>query len=113
MLLNRFFDNKRALFSNYNSHVAVAAPGVDILSTIPSRMSPTPYGYLSGTSMATPMVSGVAALILAAHPGWSEAKVVQQLISTTQRLAPDGDTTGGPNVYFGAGLVNAQAAVTQ
>jgi subtilisin family serine protease len=105
-------DMKRAAFSNYNSFVTVCAPGVDILSTIPTRMSPhDPYGYLSGTSMATPMVSGVAALILAAHPGWTGAKVVQQLRATAQDLKPTADDPGGYDTFFGYGLVDAAAAV--
>jgi subtilisin family serine protease len=107
-------DLKRANFSNYNSHVTVAAPGVDILSTIPMRMSADPrnaYGYLSGTSMATPIVSGVAALIISQHPTWSAAQVTRQLQVTAKHLAPDGDDSTGANVFFGSGLVDAAAAV--
>jgi subtilisin family serine protease len=109
-------DLKRATFSNYNSHVTVAAPGVDILSTIPMRMSQDrskAYGYLSGTSMATPMVSGVAALIISQHPTWTSAQVTRQLQVTARHLAPDGDDSNGGNVYFGAGLVDASQAVAR
>jgi subtilisin family serine protease len=55
------FDNKGeiAVFSNYGSKIHVAAPGVDILSTLPGNK----YGLMSGTSMAAPYVSGVAALL--------------------------------------------------
>ena len=57
----------RASFSNPNPYVTVAAPGVNIESTVPfsggPNSSPSGYGFLSGTSMATPHVSAVAALI--------------------------------------------------
>ncbi|MDB5097008.1 MAG: Thermophilic serine proteinase precursor [Cyanobacteria bacterium RYN_339] len=105
-------DKKRAPFSNYNSFVTVCAPGVDILSTIPTRMNPSePYGYLSGTSMASPMVAGVAALVIAAHPGWTAAQVIKQLRVTAQDLNPTTDDPGGYDIFFGSGLVNAAAAV--
>lgn len=106
-------DLKRAWFSNYNSHVTVSAPGVDILSTIPSRFGPSPYGYMSGTSMAAPMVSGVAALILSVHPGWSPARVTQQLVATAQPESANSTDPAGYNEFFGAGLVDASQAVTR
>ncbi|MBH1988435.1 MAG: S8 family serine peptidase [Myxococcaceae bacterium] len=54
-----------ASFSNYGKHsVMVAAPGVDILSTTPDSS----YEYLSGTSMASPFVAGLAGFIKGAHP---------------------------------------------
>lgn len=78
----------RASFSNYGSLVDVAAPGVDILSTLNDGLtSPTPspafegdtYVNYSGTSMATPIVSAVAAIMIGENPSLTPAQVEQQL----------------------------------
>lgn len=65
--------NRITYFSNYGSWVDIAAPGENILSTLPTNFKisrvtyeSTGYGYMSGTSMACPAVAGTAALILAA-----------------------------------------------
>lgn len=75
-------DNNDALasFSNYGSRtVHVAAPGVSILSTVRNGG----YAIYSGTSMATPHVSGIAALIWGANPEWTFADVKKRLIETS------------------------------
>ncbi len=110
---------EHADFSNFNPFVSVAAPGVDILSTVPRQLAngaaaSTPdegaYAYASGTSMAAPMVSGVAALILSVHPTWSAAQIQAELIKTAGE-PPTANT--GFNSFFGYGVVNALAAVTR
>jgi thermitase len=71
-------NDAKASFSNYGSWVDIAAPGVGIFSTLPNhnnRIGITNYGSLSGTSMATPHVAGVAALVFAAKSGWTNADV--------------------------------------
>jgi thermitase len=69
-----------ASFSNYGvKSVAIAAPGVDILSTWLGNE----YEEKSGTSMATPVVSGVAALILAEHPHMSVDDLKKKLLAST------------------------------
>jgi len=105
--------NQVAYFSNYNSDVELAAPGVNILSTMPTYVAwlNTNYGlarmyeYLSGTSMACPHVSGSAALFIGKHPTWSVTQVRDRLNSTAVDLGP-----AGRDADFGYGLVNAAAA---
>lgn len=104
-------DLKRAPFSNFNSSVTVVAPGVDIFSTLPVRFGKdNPYGYLSGTSMAAPMVAGAAALVLAAHPTWTPEQVASRLRKTAQNLAVN-DEVLDYSPFFGDGLIDAAAAV--
>lgn len=105
-------DLKRAPFSNYNSWVTIAAPGVDVFSTIPTRMSPkAPYGYLSGTSMAAPFVAGAAALLQAQYPSWTPGQITERLKRMAKELTPPGDAVVGYDVYFGAGLLDVGRAL--
>jgi len=104
--------NARAYFSNYGSWVNVAAPGQAIFSTLPTHVFAmqqdeplkTNYDYLSGTSMAAPIVSGIAALIWASPYGTSNTAVVQRLLSTADKIA-------GTGQYWSDGFVDAAKAV--
>jgi subtilisin family serine protease len=71
-----------APFSNYGSWVDLAAPGQDILSTVPNGE----YAMWSGTSMATPLAAGEAALVRAANPSFGSADVVGQMISKSEAI---------------------------
>jgi len=82
--------------------VDLAAPGVDILSTLPGGT----YGYLSGTSMACPHVAGVAALVLEHHPDFRPDDVLGVLIDTADQIGEE----VWPNDYSGWGLVDAEEA---
>ncbi len=75
--------DRLASFSNYGSrNVHLAAPGVDILSTLPGGA----YGSYSGTSMATPHVSGAAALVLAANPALGVTGLKARLLDGVDRV---------------------------
>jgi hypothetical protein len=87
--------------SNRNCQVDIAAPGVDILSTV----IPGGYAYKSGTSMATPHVSAVAALIWSAKPSATNEQVRAALINTAEDLG-----VVGRDDLYGHGLVNAKRA---
>ena len=93
-----------ATFTNYGDWVDVAAPGVQIASTYPNNS----YVYMSGTSMATPMAAGVAALIWSQFPNMTAELVRDQLETTCDDLG-----SVGFDVYYGNGRVNAKKAVEQ
>ena len=81
-------------FSNFgNQSVDLGAPGVRILSTFPGPG----YGYLSGTSMASPYVAGVAGLIKAKNPGFNDDRIKKLILQSTDRVKSLGGktTTGG------------------
>jgi subtilisin family serine protease len=91
-------DDTLATFSNFGADINIAAPGVDIFSTVPTGTcqfcNPTGYGLLSGTSMASPHVAGAAALYLATHPGASPAQVKNELLATREVVALPNDPDG-------------------
>jgi subtilisin family serine protease len=158
--------SKKSYYSSYGTgYIKVTAPGGDrlvnstenpngrILSTLPtvsnyaSFTSCSPdghcatYGWLQGTSMASPHAAGVAALILSRNPGLSPAQVLARMRSTADPLACPADPyypqylspnmpfgapippsvqrqpahcegTTGNNSFYGAGLINALRAVS-
>ncbi|MFI7109330.1 S8 family serine peptidase [Nonomuraea sp. NPDC050227] len=95
---------RRATFSNWNSSVLVAAPGVDIMGAGPGDE----YWVGRGTSQATALVSGVAALIKAKYPQMSPPLVVQALADSADDRPPGGYDTG-----TGFGVVNARRALAE
>jgi subtilisin family serine protease len=101
-----------ASFSNYGWSVDVSAPGVNILSTVIDGDSPKwvsgAYARMSGTSMASPMAAGVAALIKSKYPAMSAADVGGQLLATAADVAADNP---GYETKLGAGRVDAFGAV--
>jgi hypothetical protein len=96
--------NELASFSSYGSQQELVAPGTTILSTYPDN----DYAVASGTSMATPLVTGVAALVLAHAPNFTN----QQLRTTLDTSADDLGVAGRDRTY-GYGRVNALAALDQ
>ncbi|KAJ0537237.1 putative cucumisin [Helianthus annuus] len=103
------------------------APGLNILAAWPDKVGPsglasdnrkTEFNILSGTSMACPHVSGLAALLKAAHPEWSPAAIKSALITTAYTVDNRGETmidesTGNSSTVmdFGAGHVHPQKAM--
>lgn len=102
-------EGRRAYFSSYNDHVDLTAPGTSILSTVPRSLDweriPA-YTRMDGTSMAAPHVAGAAALLFSAHPDWSAQDVAARLTETSSDAG-----LPGPDVEFGAGIVDAEAAL--
>ncbi|PTM59563.1 S8 family peptidase [Desmospora activa] len=92
--------NQRASFSSTGPSVELSAPGVNVNSTIPGSRYSSSY---SGTSMASPHVAGVAALVKSANPSLSNVQIRNILNTTAVPL-------GAQNQY-GNGLVDAAAAV--
>jgi len=108
------YDNK-AGFSNWGDWIELAAPGVSIYSTMPTYYVTLNdwgysmnYDYMSGTSMACPHVSGVAALVWSRYPNKTRDWVRMWLQQTADDL---GDP--GFDVYYGYGRINARKAVEQ
>jgi len=100
-------DNNIASFSQRNDQVDIAAPGVGTLSTLPLHVAASGYSAWSGTSMATPHVSGVAALVWSAYPTKTASEIRQALEASAQDLG-----SAGRDNTFGHGLVRADLAAT-
>lgn len=99
---NLMFDGNLNESSNYGAAgVDIAAPGTYILSTIPGG-----YGFMSGTSMAAPMVTGVAALVYSSRLDFDLADVRQAILGSARKLdTMDRKTASG-------GILNAYGAIT-
>jgi len=100
--------NRRSPFSNTGPHIGIAAPGSNVLSTLPTKPSPyrpdTAYASWSGTSMATPHVSAAAALVAAQHPDWTPADTKEHLRARAAKVADmDGQSF---TEEFGSGLLD-------
>ncbi len=91
-----------ANFTNYGSFISVAAPGVNIWSTIPGNS----YFFLSGTSMSAPHVSGLAALVWAHNPHLSNTQVRQVIEASADDLG-----VPGRDFIYGFGRINARQAL--
>lgn len=94
-------NESHASYSQYNSQVELAGPGSSVYSTYPTNT----YATLSGTSMATPHVAGVAALVWSFFPQCSN----EQIRAALQDTSKDKGATGRDN-FYGFGLVQSKDA---
>ncbi|EGX56078.1 serine protease [Streptomyces zinciresistens K42] len=95
-------NDERAFFSQTGDFVDVAAPGVGMVSTVPSGGQCT----ADGTSFAAPYVAGVAALLKQKYPDWKASQIATRIEETAQRPGR------GPNRYIGWGVVDPLAALS-
>ncbi|MFD4694306.1 type VII secretion-associated serine protease mycosin [Streptomyces sp. NPDC058463] len=96
-------NNERAAFSQSGEFVGIAAPGVDMISTVPGG------GHCAdnGTSFSAPYVAGVAALIKAKHQDWTQEQIVAQIEQTAER------SIAGHDRLVGWGVVDPVRALTE
>jgi thermitase len=94
--------SQRAPFSNYGDYIDVVAPGVSIASTYPHNQ----YAALSGTSMASPHVSALAALIRSVNPSLANTEVMDIMRNTAIDLGEQ-----GKDPLFGYGHIDVAAAL--
>lgn len=114
--VTRQFDDKVAPFSNYSFKLDVLAVGQNVLGTtfeyddLSQTWTPG-YRASSGTSLSTPIVSGLAALIRAKHPDWPPQRIASQIRSTARSIYP-----ANPEQRYadklGSGVIDARAALT-
>ncbi len=100
-------DDTPAAYSSSGPHVSVAAPGGGgSADAIYSTLAGGAYGYMSGTSMATPHVAGLAALLISRYPDYSPARVASAILDNAVDLgAPGWDER------YGCGRIDAAAAL--
>jgi subtilisin family serine protease len=99
------FNDQKSEYSNYGDWIDITAPGDEIWSTFENG-----YGRLSGTSMACPQVSGVAALIISKYggPGFTPAMLREKLFQSADNIDADNPSFIG---LLGSGRLNAYAAL--
>ncbi|WP_116427773.1 type VII secretion-associated serine protease mycosin [Streptomyces spongiicola] len=96
-------NNERAAFSQSGDFVGIAAPGVDVVSTVPGG------GHCAdnGTSFSAPYVAAVAALIRSKHEDWTQEQIVAQIQQTAER------SVAGRDRLVGWGVVDPVRALTE
>jgi serine protease len=121
------FDEKTTFYSNWGPEVGIAAPGGNVRvdqngdgkpdgvlqnTVVPGNTSKTDYLLFMGTSMASPHVAGVAALLVGAGVTRPEA-VLELMTATARRPQSAGAGSGRVDDHHGAGIVDASAALTR
>ena len=103
--------DEKASFANYGSCVDVMAPGMDIFAARPVERGGLSYeGEFNGTSVAAPIVTGVAALLKSIHPTWGASELRDRVMSSA--TAVDAMRVASLSGGVGSGRVDAAAAVS-
>lgn len=101
--------DKKSNFSNYGTGIDICAPGDPIYAPVQAYSGVQDrYGELQGTSMSTPVVAAVAALVWSAHPNFTDEEVIQRLYDSADDIENRNFWHRG---MLGAGRVNAEKAV--
>ena len=103
-------DDQKSHFSNYGDWVDIVAPGEVILSTFLNNE----FAYYSGTSMATPFVSGALANLLSVNPEMTPTEALDLLYDNTDQIAGTGEywRTGRLNIFKALDAYNEQPLVS-
>ncbi|RYG71469.1 peptidase S8 [Lentibacillus lipolyticus] len=99
------FSSRGPVTVNWDLKPGIAAPGTNILSTVPGG-----YRHLQGTSMAAPHVTGVMALLMEAHPDWSINKLVGAIKTTAQQIENANGEPSAP-IIQGTGEIQPKQAI--
>ncbi len=99
-------DDVRSGFSNYNTRVDISAPGTFIYSTIPNGK----YDYKSGTSMASPVTAGAAAVLRSQFPDYTAQQIKSLIIINTDNID---ELNPNHNGLIGSGRLNLYKAITK
>ncbi|MFF0066735.1 type VII secretion-associated serine protease mycosin [Streptomyces sp. NPDC005279] len=95
-------NNERAVFSQAGGFVGIAAPGVDVVSTVPGNGQCVD----NGTSFSAPYVAGVAALLKAKYPEWTVPQIIAQVEQTAER------SINGKDSFVGWGVIDPVRALS-
>lgn len=107
------FSSRGPVINTWMVKPDVSAPGVNIVSTVPTHDPANPHGYGSkqGTSMASPHVAGAAALILQANPNWGVEDVKAALMNTAENLFDPATSQAYPHNTQGEGSIKVVDAI--
>lgn len=105
------FNGSSAFGSNYGDHLDVVAPGNYILGLNQST-SGNPGSQWSGTSMSSPVVAGIAALLRAQNPSYTPAELTSLIMNSAEdEIGDPSEDSRGWDIYYGFGRVNALRAL--
>ncbi len=107
-------DDKKNISANYGNEVDVMAPGTFIISTWPKEANNNnnDYNIINGSSMATPLVSGLAGLVASRFPNYTPQQIAEQIRVTADDIYSV-NNSADLNFQLGKGRINAYRAVTE